>query len=111
MKQNQLSVLFIIALIFALQGCDPETTGSTPTSSPLSVNLSWTSNRGEQQGFYIEESSDGNNFTQVQSVPDGVNSATVAVPSAGTYFFRMRGFNQAGNSPYTGVVSKQVSGS
>jgi hypothetical protein len=83
--------------------------GSSPGATSSQVELNWTSNRGEQQGFDIEESSDGANFTQIQTVLDGTNTAaiTVANPSL-KYYFRIRSYNQAGFSSYSPVVIKGI---
>jgi len=82
--------------------------GAPSTANPLQVHLSWTANKGEQQGFYVEKSSDGTHFTQILPIPDGTYAATIPVSSAGTYYFRLRGYNQSGLSPYTPVISAVV---
>jgi hypothetical protein len=85
----------------------PSIQGSNPGSSGSQIVLNWTSNKGEQQGFDIEESSDGVNFTQVQTVPDGTNTATIAFATPNQkYYFRIRSYNQAGFSPYSPVVQR-----
>jgi hypothetical protein len=114
-------VLTLIFLLGAAGGCSqspkisglstpaPASQGSGPTNgSPLQVQLAWNANKGEQQGFYVEQSSDGTNFTQVLSVPDGTYAATIPVSAAGNYYFRLRGYNQSGTSPYTAVISSTV---
>src|ERR1700677_330122 len=110
MKKFNLFILF--SLFCLVEGCSAgksaqslQNANGQPAQGSNQVNLNWTSNLGEQQGFYVEESSDGVNFSQVLTVPDGPNSATIALPSAGKYYFRVRGYNQAGNSPYTAVVT------
>ena len=108
--------LLLCGLFIAL-GCGPtrqstqsnQPSGSQTGSGGNQVRIGWTSNRGEQQGFYIEESSDGVSFSQVMTVPDGTNSAVVSVPQSGRlYYFRIRGYNQAGDSPYSAVVTAQI---
>lgn len=68
------------------------------------MQLSWKSNVGEQQGFYIEQSTDGVSYTQIQDIPDGVNTTNVNVTRGQMYYFRIRGYNQAGPSAYSTIV-------
>jgi hypothetical protein len=80
-----------------------------PTGNPI-IQISWTADLGEQQGFYIEQSSDGVTFNQVQIVPDGTYSATLTgFTPAATYYFRIRAYDQSGPSPYSPVVSLTAS--
>jgi hypothetical protein len=101
--------LIIVSIaVLGLAGCAPDKTAQALSQGgpvSLQAKLQWTSNKGEQQGFYVEESTDGTHFSQVLTVPDGTNSVVVTVPTAGqTYYFRVRGYNQAGTSPYTSIV-------
>jgi len=109
---TKLNLLCLFTFILAV-GCGPDTrTLSTPngsSSQPANeVNLAWTSNLGEQQGFYVEESTDGTNYSQILTVPDGTNNAAIIVPAPGKYYFRIRGYNQAGDSPYSRVVTTTI---
>ena len=73
------------------------------------VTLSWSANLGEQTVFYVEQSSDGVNFTQVQTVPNGTNQATLTgLKNGTTYYFRIHGNNPAGNSPSTQVLMAAI---
>jgi len=70
-----------------------------------SVQLSWQAATGATQGYLIEQSQDGVNFTQVQSV-GAVTSARVSGLNPGqTYYFRIRAYNVVGNSGYSQIVS------
>jgi hypothetical protein len=76
--------------------------------STTQINLSWTDNSSNEQGFQIERCT-GNgctNFAQVGSV--GANVTTF--PSTGLtrntwYRFRVRAFNASGNSAYSNIVA------
>lgn len=110
--QNSMS-LFALTMLCA--GC---TSGFSPysnlsqsslSSSPYNpanpqMQLTWKANRGEQQGFYIEQSTDGKTYSQIQIVPDGVSSTKVSVVKGQKYYFRVRGYNQVGPSPYSSIV-------
>ncbi len=86
------------------------------TVSGLQINLSWTDNSTNENGFAIEQSIDGVNFSQVGTV--GVNVTTYAANtnlSSGTmYYYRVRAYNGSGNntySDYSNVASATTSGS
>jgi hypothetical protein len=70
-------------------------TGLTATAaSGLQVNLSWIDHANNEDGFLVEQSKDGVNFTQIATL--GVNENAVAVNKleVGTfYYFRVRAYN------------------
>lgn len=95
---KRLTVCSLFLLLVGAAGCND------PTSTQ--AQISWNADLGEQQGFLIEQSTDNVNFTQVASVANGTNTATVTGLSTGhTYYFRVRAYNQSGDSPYSPVVS------
>jgi hypothetical protein len=75
----------------------------TKNNAPLaSVQLNWTASTGSPSGYFVEQSTDGVSFTQVQAVPSPTAStATVTVQSGNKYYFRIRSYNQGGDSGYT----------
>src|SRR6185437_7669173 len=100
--------LFVICFGLLLAGCNSSISTPSPvqlSAAPMNVNLGWRSTSGAQLGFYIEASTDGKNFAQVLTIPDGVDNARIAVQSGSTYYFRMRSFNSVGTSNYTPVVT------
>lgn len=123
---NQLKQLFMLFTFVVLSfGCSSNfssyssssTQGSSSANQPVGgapgapnvptgphMQLNWKSNVGEQQGFYIEQSTDGVSYTQIQDIPDGVNTTNVNVTRGQMYYFRMRGYNQAGPSAYSTIV-------
>jgi hypothetical protein len=107
---NTIYALVGLMLIFAA-ACLTQEQGNPSGGSAATgkVTLSWSANAGEQQGFLIEQSSDGTNFTQVQTVPDGTNTATITgLLDGATYSFRIRGYNASGDSPYTSIVMVSI---
>ena len=72
------------------------------------LTLSWTGD-SSATGFLIERSTDGANFTQVGQVLYPMTSyrdtgLTVLTP----YFYRVRAYNSAAVSPYSGIVGNRV---
>jgi hypothetical protein len=115
--------LFFSLLCVALlaSGCkmkteDPVvTTSGNPPSPKLTqvpVTLTWGTSTGTVQGYKVEASLDGKRFVEIGTVPysPGYDSVGVQVklPTGAKYFFRIRSFNQGGNSPYTAVTSVSI---
>jgi len=86
-------------------------TGLTAVAvSSLQINLNWNDNSNNENGFAIEQSSDGVNFTQIGTV--GVNITNYQVISnlvaGSTYYFRVRAYNNfqtLSYSAYTNIIS------
>jgi hypothetical protein len=72
----------------------------------LQINLTWTDNANNEDGFLIEESTDGTHFTQIATVGRNTTSysATALLPLT-TYYFRVRAYNAAGDSAYSNTAS------
>jgi hypothetical protein len=80
---------------------------SATTTSSNQINLAWSDNSGNEEGFRIDQSTDGGaTFTLVATT--GVSATTRSMtglsPST-TYHFRVRAFNSAGESANTNVAS------
>src|SRR5262249_38820593 len=77
--------------------------------SGASINLTWTDSTvapNTATGYKVEQSTDGTNFTQVTTAPAGATSLAIGGLSPLTkYYFRVRGFNGLGDSPYSNVAS------
>ncbi|MBI3651915.1 MAG: choice-of-anchor D domain-containing protein [Acidobacteria bacterium] len=69
------------------------------------VDLAWTDNSINEQGFKVERSLDGQTFTEIATVAANVTtySDTTVAPST-LYFYRVFAFNNFGNSQPTNVV-------
>ena len=123
MKRRQTALKFAICILALLaQGCSKAGGSSSSTQGHLQTGaagiatqltsqalISWTANLGEQTGFYIEQSTDGTNFTQVETVSDGTLTTVVKGLTPGvTYSFRIRAYNAAGDSDYSQIVTAAI---
>jgi hypothetical protein len=100
----------ILCAAFLLSGCLVQ--NQTYASRAIifhsgEVQLNWTASTNNPQGYFVEQSTDGVDFYQIQMVNSP--SATVSSLSTGkTYYFRIRSYNEAGNSGYSAVVSAAI---
>ncbi len=80
------------------------------TVSSSQINLTWTDNSNNENGFRVEQSTDGTNFTQIATLASNTisHSATGLTPST-TYTFRVVSFNDAGNSQFSNTASATTS--
>ena len=85
---------------------------SAPTNlvaTPLSntqVSLTWTDNATNEDGFKLYRSTDGVNYTQIAKPgPNATGYTDAAAASKTTYYYRIRAYNDAGNSNYSNVAS------
>jgi hypothetical protein len=84
-------------------------------ASATSVSLNWTNNATNQTGFHLDRATD-TNFTQnlitetVPASPSSFTDTTSGLAPGGTYYYRLRAFNAAGDSgnSNTAVVSIPV---
>lgn len=79
---------------------------SATTISSNQINLSWTDNSNNENGFKVEQSTDGTNFTQIAMLASNTVSfsATGLNPST-TYTYRVVSFNDAGTSQFSNTAS------
>ncbi len=77
--------------------------------SSSSINLTWTDPTvapNTATGYLIEQSTDGTTFTQVTTAPAGSTALAIGgLSPLTTYYFRIRGFNSLGDSPYSNIAS------
>ncbi|OJJ20261.1 hypothetical protein BKI52_17495 [marine bacterium AO1-C] len=88
------------------------TTPNVPTGLSASVvsasqiNLAWSDNSDNEQGFYIERATSAGGFTQVASVGAGVTFySDNGLSASTTYQYRVRAYNASGNSGYSSQAS------
>jgi hypothetical protein len=77
--------------------------------SGSSINLTWSDpsvSPNQASVYLIEESTDGSNFTQIATAPQNTTSIAIGALTPNTkYYFRIRGSNTIGNSPYSNVAN------
>jgi len=79
---------------------------STPVTSLL---LSWSDNANNETGYSVERSSDGRTFTQIAQAGANAGSWTdTGLSGSATYYYRVRAFNNYGNSAYSNSASAQT---
>jgi fibronectin type 3 domain-containing protein len=89
---------------------------TTPPTAPSSlsanapshdrVDLSWSDNAGDENGYRVERSTDGVNFSEIATL--GANAtfyADTGVAASTLYDYRVRAYNGAGNSGYSNTAS------
>jgi hypothetical protein len=88
-------------------------TGLTATAtSASSIGLDWTDNSIGEDGFRIERSTDNVSFTLVGTASANATSfEDTGLASNTFYYYRIRAFNNAGTSAYSGRASARTSGS
>ena len=82
------------------------------TISGLQIDLAWVDQSNNEDGFKIEQSPDGTNFTEIATVGVNVqNYSVVNLQASTTYYFRVRAFNSYQTqsfSNYTNIASTQT---
>jgi hypothetical protein len=80
----------------------------TATVASGQVLLNWQGNSINEDGFAIEQSTDGVNFVQIATTGRGITTYTDMPSQPGTYYYRVAAFNLAGESDYTNIVEVDV---
>jgi hypothetical protein len=69
------------------------------------MNLAWTDNSANEDGFRIERGTDGIVFAQIASVAADTVAYLDDGLAGGTYHYRVRAYNGCGNSAYSNIDS------
>ena len=87
----------------------PSNTTAT-TASSSRIDVSWSDNSSNESGFYVYQSVDGTNFSQVGSTAAGVRTYSAQnLQSQKTYYYRVRSYNTAGSSTDSNTASATTS--
>lgn len=82
------------------------------TATPVSksrVNLKWTDNADNADGFKIERSTDGTSFTQIATVGSNVTTfASTGLQRNRRYYYRVRATDGFGDSAYSNIATART---
>ncbi len=96
----------------------PVTAPSAPSSlvgtaaSSAQINLSWTDNSSNEDGFRIErcQGAGCSNFAEIGTVgPNAVSYSNTGLAASTTYRYRARAYNGGGNSGYSNTADATTS--
>lgn len=94
----------------------PSAAPSAPTNlvaavnGPFEINLVWTDASTNEAEFRLERSLNSVNFSALDSVPGNTTAYTdTGLTPHTTYYYRLRGTNLAGFSPYSNIASATTS--
>ncbi len=106
--QTSLAVLGLFPAAVSPPDAAPSNLTATAFSF-LQINLSWTNNATNATGIKIERSTDGTNFTPVNTVGRNVTTfADKGLAPSTLYFYRVRATNQIGDSANSNIASAKT---
>jgi hypothetical protein len=77
--------------------------------SQTQINLAWTDNSSNEDGFKIERSTNGSSFTEIGTVgPNVRNFSSTGLTANKLYYYRVRAYNSLGNSGYSNTASAKT---
>jgi len=106
----RLSIPATACLLCDLQNVSPtEPLNLVVSNNNKNINLSWTDNSNDETGFKIvrRDTLDGN-WVEVGSTEANTNSFSETVTSAGTYWYRVKAYNNNGHSLGSNVVKVSI---
>ena len=99
------------AAIASITPAAPRDLAAAVTSS-TQINLTWTDSSNNEIGFAVERSANATPFRQIATV--GASTARyndTGLSASTTYYYRVRAYNSAGYSTYSGAVAVETPGS
>jgi subtilisin family serine protease len=88
---------------------DPPSNLSAEAVSRSQINLSWVDNSDNETGFKIERSTNGTKFSLIATVGANVTSySNTGLKRNTTYWYRVRAYNDAGDSAYSNTASAKT---
>ena len=82
----------------------PQNLSATPVSN-TQIRVSWNDNSGNESGFELERSGDGNTFVKIADLPANTTSyENTGLTTLTEYWYRIRAKNAIGNSGYSNVA-------
>lgn len=86
----------------------PSNLVATPVSKSQ-INLAWTDNANNEDGFRIERSVDNRSWTEIATAGPNVQAfASTGLSANKLYYYRVRAFNVLGNSSYSNTASART---
>lgn len=93
----------------------PTSVPAAPTSLTLTVvsssqiNLAWTDNSTNEDGFRIERSLNGSSWTEIATAgPNVHNYSNTGLAGKTRYYYRVRAYNALGNSAYSNAPNART---
>src|SRR5690606_27824327 len=78
-------------------------------ASAAQISLSWQDNSSNEAGFKVERSTGGSTFSQIATVGANISTYTDnSVMPGGKYTYRVRAYNDAGDSAYSNSAEFSV---
>ena len=100
MYSPKISPILFLAAISILFVCPP-----TLSRAADSATLRWSDNSNNEMGFRIERNANGGTFIEIAATGQNITSVVDPVLNPDTqYCYRVRAFNQFGNSAYTNTA-------
>jgi hypothetical protein len=82
---------------------------SATSISPSQINLVWTDNSNNEDGFKIERSTNGTTFTQIATVGPSITTfSNTGLSKNTTYYYRVSSYGSGGNSAYSNTASART---
>jgi fibronectin type 3 domain-containing protein len=80
------------------------------SASSSQINLNWIDNSSVESGYKIERSTDGTTFGQIGTVGANITSyASTGLAASSKYYYRVRAYNESGDSGYSNIASATTS--